>query len=194
MTATETPPSRGRPRDVRTQLAILSATRDLLLEAGYTRLSIEAVAERAGAGKATVYRWWRNKGELVLEAAADSIDIGVVPDTGDTRGDLFVAVQQLIDTFSDRLAAIVIFAVIARLEEDPAMAETFRDTAVGPWRRSAMDAIERGIARGDLPTDMDAAFALDVIVGTVFQRTLVVPEPITDGLARDLIDLLSQPD
>jgi hypothetical protein len=126
----------------------------------------------------------------VLEAVADHIAIGVVPDTGDTRGDLLIATQQLIETFSDRLAGIVIFAAIANLDDDPNMARIFRETAVTPWRQSAVEAIQRGIDRGDLPADTDIAFALDVIVGTVFQRTLVVAQPQTEGLSRSIIDLL----
>ncbi|MCP4308122.1 MAG: helix-turn-helix transcriptional regulator, partial [bacterium] len=61
---------RGRPRDPRIQQSILQATREMLDEVGYSRLTIEGVAARAGAGKATVYRWWSTKGELVLEAVA----------------------------------------------------------------------------------------------------------------------------
>ncbi|MCP4966062.1 MAG: TetR/AcrR family transcriptional regulator [bacterium] len=162
----------------------------MLDEVGYSRLTIEGVAARAGAGKATVYRWWSTKGELVLEAVADHIAIGVVSDTGDTRGDLLIATQQLIETFSDRLAGIVIFAAIANLDDDPNMARIFRETAVMPWRQSAVEAIQRGIDRGDLPADTDIVFTLDVIVGTVFQRTLVVAQPQTEGLSRSIIDLL----
>ncbi len=181
---------RGRPRDPRIQQSILQATREILDEVGYSRLTIEGVAARAGAGKATVYRWWSTKGELVLEAVADHIAIGVVSDTGDTRGDLLIATQQLIETFSDRLAGIVIFAAIANLDDDPNMARIFRETAVMPWRQSAVEAIQRGIDRGDLPADTDIVFTLDVIVGTVFQRTLVVAQPQTEGLSRSIIDLL----
>ncbi|MEE9473392.1 MAG: TetR/AcrR family transcriptional regulator, partial [Acidimicrobiia bacterium] len=172
-------PKRGRPRDPKTQQSILQATRELLLEVGYPRLTIEGLAARAGAGKATIYRWWTTKGDLVLEAAADHLAIGLVPDTGDTRQDLLIAAQQLIKTFSDTLAGIVIFAVIANLDDDAGMALTFRDTWVAPWRQSVVEAIERGINRGDLPAGTDSVFTLDVIVGAVFQRTLVVPEPMT---------------
>lgn len=101
-----------------------------------------------------------------------------------------MAAQQLIETFSDRLAGIVIFAAIANLDDNPNMARIFRETAVGPWRQSAADAIQRGIDRGDFPADIDVIFTLDVIVGTVFQRTLVLPEPMTDGLAGSIVDLL----
>ncbi len=183
-------PKRGRPRDPKTQQSILQATRELLLEVGYPRLTIEGVATRAGAGKATIYRWWTTKGDLVLEAAADHLAIGLVPDTGDTRQDLLIAAQQLIKTFSDRLAGLVIFAVIANLDPDPNVARAFRDTWVGPWRQSAVEAIERGINRGDFPASTDSVFILDVVVGAVFQRTLVVPEPMTGGLDQAILDLI----
>jgi AcrR family transcriptional regulator len=182
---------RGRPRDSETKRLILQATRELLLEVGFPRLSIEAVAARAGAGKATIYRWWQTKGELVLEAAGDHVAIGQVPDTGDTRQDLLIAIQQLTKTFSDRLAGIVIFAVIANLDDDPNTALSFRNTRVNPWRQTAAEAIQRGIDRGDLPANTDVAFTLDVIVGTVFQRTLVVPQPLTEGLDQNIIDLIA---
>lgn len=182
--------SRGRHRDPEAQRAILQATRDLLLEVGYPGLTIEAVARRAGVGKSTIYRWWATRGALVLEATSEHLEIGVVPDSGDTRQDLLVAAQQLIDTFSDRLASIVIFAVIAHLEDDPSMAVAFRDTWVYPWRISAAAAIERGIARGELPAGTDPGLYLDVLVGTVFQRTLVVAQPDTQGLAEALVDVV----
>lgn len=181
---------RGRPRDPNTQQSILQATRELLLDVGYTRLTIEGVAARAGAGKPTIYRWWPTKGALVLEAVSDHLAIGVVPDTGDTRRDLLIGVEQLTKTFSDRLAGIVILAVIANLDDDLNMARTFRDTWVYPWRQSAADAIQRGVDRGDLPPGSDTQFTLDVIVGTVFQRTLTLAQPMTEGLAQNIIDLI----
>lgn len=184
---------RGRRRDPNTQQSILEATRELLLEVGYSQITIEGVAARAGAGKATIYRWWPTKGALVLEAAEESISIGRVPDTGDTRQDLSIATQQLISTFSDHLAGIVIFAVTANLDDDPTMAMTFRDVFVYPWRMSAAEAIQRGIDRGDLPPDTDIQFTLDVIVGVVFQRTLTLAQPMTDGLEQAILKLVLPP-
>ncbi|MCP4223408.1 MAG: hypothetical protein GY773_08720 [Actinomycetia bacterium] len=126
----------------------------------------------------------------MLEAAADHLAIGEVPDSGNTRQDLFVATEQLIKTFSDRLAGIVIFAAIANLDDHPTMASTFRNQWVYPWRQSAVEAIQRGIDRGDFPAETDITLILDVIVGTVFQRTLVVAQPLTEGLASLIIDLI----
>lgn len=184
------PGRRGRKRDPGAQSAILAATREVLLEVGYHGLTIEGVARRAGVGKATIYRWWPSKGTLVLEAAAEHIAIRQAPDSGDTRVDLREAAQALIDVFLDPIARIVIFAATAGLDDDPGMATAFRSETVYPWRQSTVLAIQRGIARGDLRADLDAALALDVMVGTVFQRTLVVATPAVAGLADAIADLL----
>lgn len=190
MTTETEPARRGRPRNQRTHEAILAATRELLLERGYPALTIDAVAVRAGTAKTTIYRRWSTKGALVLDATAKNVAIGVVPDTGSTREDLTVAVRQLITTFSDRLAAIVIVAVIGNLDEDPSMARRLRDQTIYPWRISASAALRRGVERGDLPATTDVGFLLDVIVGTVFQRTVTIGVPATDGLEASIVSLV----
>lgn len=180
----------GRPRDPATHESILDATRRLLLEEGYHRLTFEGVAAEAGTSRSTVYRWWSTRGALVLEAAADNIDIGRVPDTGNSVEDLRAAIRQLITTFSDRLAGIVIMAAVANLDDDPQMASTFREDVVYPWRSTAADAIRRAIERGDLPADTDVQFILNVIVGTVFQCTITPATAMTEGLEDALLDLV----
>ena len=183
----------GRPRDLDTHEAILEATRFILLDQGYHRLTIEAVARRASTTRSTVYRWWPTVGSLVLEAAADSIDIGEVPDTGDSRRDIEAAIRQLIDTFSDPLAKIVIMAAVANLDGDHDMATRFRETAVYPWRSTAAAALARAQDRGDLAANVDPNFLLNVIVGTVFQCTIVPASPMLDGLEDGLLDLTVRP-
>lgn len=86
----------------------------------------------------------------------------------------------------------LIFVVIAALEEDPRLGATFRSRWVLPGRESLADALERGISRGDLPPSLDVQFAVDVLVGTVFQRVLIIPEPLTEGLAEHLVDLITE--
>lgn len=179
----------GRPRSERSRTAILGAVRKLLLKAGYASLTIEAVAREAGVSKATIYRWWKTKGELVLEAAEKDISIGTVPDTGDAKADLDAAICQLIDTFTRPLASIVIFAAITTGGSDPKMAQLFRDRHVYPWRVSAHRALVQAQQRGEVAMD-DLHFLLDVIVGTVFQRTLVVKEPMTAGLRENLLGVV----
>ena len=193
MTPGHRPAGPGRPRDAATHRAVLAATRRLLLDSGYPALTFEAVAIAAGTTRTTLYRWWPTRGALVLEAAADHLHIGTVPDTGDSHHDLRTAVRQLTTTFSDPLARIVILAAISNLDGDASMAATFRDTWVYPWRRTATDALQRAIHRGDLPTDADPQFLLNVIVGTVFQSTITVATPTTDKLDDQLTHLILGP-
>lgn len=180
----------GRPRDVETHEAILAATRSILLDRGYHRLTFEAVAKAAGTTRSTVYRWWPTRGSLVLEAAADQIDIGEVPDSGDSRTDIRAAIRQLIETFSDPLAKIVIMAAVANLDGDMEMATRFREDTVYPWRSTAAAALTRARERGDLPPESDPGFLLNVVVGTVFQCTIVPAAPMTDGLEDRLLNLI----
>lgn len=184
-------PRRGRPRSEKSREATLVAVRELLLEEGYDRLTMERVAAKAGVSKATIYRWWSTKGELALEAADREISIGEVPDTGNSKNDVDIAIQQLIDTFSRPLASIVIFAAITTAGNDPLMAQAFRDRHVYPWRTSAAEALERASQRGDIVVE-EVQFLLDVIVGTVFQRTLVTKEPMVEGLKMNLLKLVFQ--
>ena len=150
---------------------------------------MEAVAGDAGVSKATIYRWWKTKGELVLEAANKDISIGLVPETKDPRQDVEAAIDQLVDTFSRPLASIVIFAAITTGGDDPVMAQIFRDKYVYPWRVSAAAALVRTL--NDKSADAsEVQFLLDVIVGTVFQRTLVLKEPNTAGLKERLLALV----
>lgn len=99
------------------------------------------------------------------------------------------AIGQLIDTFTRPLASIVIFAAITTGTSDPKMAQIFRDRIVYPWRVSAFEALERAKGRSEISTE-DLHFLLDVIVGTVFQRTLVIKEPMIDGLKESLLGII----
>ena len=187
---TQTPRKPGRPRDLETHRAVLDATRRLLLSAGYHNLTIEAVAQTAGTTRSTIYRWWPTRGALALEAAAGHIDIGTVPDTGDSESDVRAAIRQLTETFSDPLAGIVIMAAIANIDGDDDMATSFRNDVVYPWRSTAAGALERAVERGDLPSDTDVGFVLNVIVGTVFQCTITPARPMTEGMEDGLIRMV----
>ncbi len=190
MTQRPDAPRRGRPRDRDTHAEVLDATRRMLLEVGYRGLTFDAVATAAGTARSTLYRWWPTRGSLVLEATAEHLSIEPVPDSGSSREDVRTAIRQLIATFSDPLTRIVILAAISGLDGDPELATAFRDSFVYPWRASAAEALQRSIERGDLPHDSNVGFLLNVMVGTVFQSTITVAEPVTEGLEGALVELI----
>jgi AcrR family transcriptional regulator len=179
-----------RRRSLRSHQAILAATAQLLAEVGYTALTIEGVAARAGVGKATVYRWWPSKGALVIEAMSEQLAMPAVPETGDLRQDLLTVGQNVVQTLAHSPAGGVIPALAADLMRDPGMAEQFRDRVIRPRRAAVTQILRLAADRGELPADLDTELLLDVYAGAIFYRVLVSGEPVTDLLAEQLVSLL----
>jgi AcrR family transcriptional regulator len=183
-------PAAERRRSIRSHQAILAATTQLLAEVGYTDLTIEGVAARAGVGKATVYRWWPSKGALVIEAMNAALVMPPLPESGDLRQDLLTVVRAIVQTFARSPEGAVIPALAADLMHDPEMAEQFRKQMIRPRRSVVTQILRRAADRGELPPDLDAELLLDVYAGAVFYRVLVSGEPVTDLLAEQLVSLL----
>ena len=183
-------PSPPRARSRRAHRAILTATEELLSEVGYSALTIEGVAARAGVGKATVYRWWPSKGALVIEALSERNATPPLRETGHLRNDLIDAVRQVIAVFTSSIEGSIIPAMTADLVRDPAMAEMFRDCILRPRRSVVAAMISRAVERGDLSRDVDIPLILDACAGTVFYRLAVSGEPLSDTLATELVDLV----
>ena len=177
-------------RSARAHRAILTATTDLLAEAGYRALTIEGVAARAGVAKTTVYRWWPTKPALVTEAVSLALPMPAQPDTGDLRHDLLVAVRRAMHTIARTPAGAVIPALAADVMSDPQLAEQFRNQLIRPRRSAVVDVLRRAAARGELPRQVDTDLLLDVYAGVVFYRVLISGEPVTELLAEQLVDLL----
>lgn len=184
----------GRPlvTDNRRDDAILEATVELLSEVGYHGLTMEAVAGRARVGKATVYRRWSSKGALVGEAMARHLSVAPVPDTGSVRGDLLAAIATTLANYTETVAGVVIPAVATDLSRDPELLSAFRAQFLDPRRSASGAVLERGIARGELPADLDIPLVMDVWAGAIFYRVLISGEPIRPGFAGQLADLILQ--
>jgi AcrR family transcriptional regulator len=182
----------GRPRSATAHRAILDATIALLGEVGFAATTVEAVAARAGVGKATVYRRWRSKVPLVIEAMdTRAIEQLPLPRTGSVRGDLTEFLVGLAETMSGPDGRLVgpLLAEISRNEE---LAQAFRRDLVAP-RRAVMEEIVRdGMVRGELRPDLDVDLALDIAAGIVFQRLLILGEPVDRELVGRLVDQLLQ--
>jgi AcrR family transcriptional regulator len=179
-----------RRRSIRSHQAILAATAQLLAEVGYTALTIEGIAARAGVGKATVYRWWPSKEALVIEAMSAALAMPSFSETGNLRQDLLTVGNGIVETLAHTPAGAVISALAADLMRDPDMAEQFRDQVIRPRRSAVTQILRRAADRGELPSDLDIELLLDVYAGAVFYRVLVSGEPVTDLLAEQLVSLL----
>lgn len=180
----------GRPRSAAAHRAILDATVQLLSEVGFAATTVEAVAARAGVGKATVYRRWPSKIPLVIDALdARAIEQVPIPRTGNVRGDLIEFLVGLVETMSGPDGRLVapLFAEISRNQE---LAEAFRRDLVAPRRAGVEEIIREGMARGELRPDLDVDLALDTPVGIIFQRLLILGEPVDKEVVRRIVDQL----
>jgi AcrR family transcriptional regulator len=179
-----------RTRNARSHRAILSATNQLLAEVGYSALTIEGVAARAGVGKATVYRWWPSKGALTIEALVDNRSAPPTQDTANLRADLIDALDRVITLLTTSTEGTIIAALTADLVSDPALAEAFRTQILRPRRTEVAAMLERAVRRGDLASDIDISLVLDACVGAVFYRLILSGEPLTGDIAEHVVDLI----
>ena len=184
-------PDRGRPRDARADRAILASALELMAEDGVHALRIDDVAARAGVGKATIYRRYRSKDELVVEAVGKLIDREIeVPDSGSTRTDLLVLMREAVGFYGETLAATVMPSIVDELSRNEKLAALVRDGYLRGRRGALRVVFERGIERGDFHRDLDIEFALDVLAGPLFYRLLVTADPLDDSLAQAVVELI----
>jgi AcrR family transcriptional regulator len=183
--------SPGRPRDPAADQAILEATLQLLAERGYSGLALTEVAERARVSTATLYRRWPAKVFLVLAAMQSPLFPVFLPDTGNTRQDLILFLQERIETTQRPLLAKVLPALAAEGAGSPEFVERFRQLQA-PIRQMAFALFERGIARGDLPASLNYDLTLDLLLGPITSRQMI-GGPILDlALAPTIVDVILQ--
>ncbi|MGO9262654.1 MAG: TetR/AcrR family transcriptional regulator [Bryobacteraceae bacterium] len=167
---------RGRPRDEAARRRILKAALDLMDETAFDRVTAEAIAERAGASKATVYRWWPNKAAVVIEAFRETIAPELpLRDTGSLREDLTTQVRNFARVLSGRGGRMLrSFVVAAR--SDPDVAAAFRSIWSDPRRAEAKEMLRQKQASGQLRKDADLDLVLDSLYGPLYYRFLVKDE------------------
>jgi AcrR family transcriptional regulator len=171
-------------------VAILDTTAELLLERGLADASMDAVAERAGVSKATIYRWWPSKEILALEAlycAWSDVDAGE-PDRGSLRGDLRAMLLPWARRVRQRPYGRVIAAFVTEAQTNPAFEEQYRTRFVEPRRQQGRAAFARAAARGEIPDDVNVEVALDMLYGPLYHRLLHRHAPLTDRFVADVID------
>jgi AcrR family transcriptional regulator len=164
---------RGRPRSEEAHRAILAAVIELLPEHGLKGLTIEAVAARAGVGKTTIYRRWRTKNELVLEAIEQLRPPGPPPDTGSLIGDL----DALVELQRERLEASQLPRIMPRVLgealDEPELHAQVVERAVNPIRQVLEVIVRRAVDRGELREDLDVATMVDVLHAAPIYKLLM---------------------
>jgi AcrR family transcriptional regulator len=183
-------PSIGRPRDERADRAILAATLALIAENGVHDLRVDDVAGRAGVGKATIYRRYGSKDELVTAAIAGLVSEITVPDTGRTRADLRALMRGAVRVYQGSVEAAVMPSLVDAMSRDAELARLIRDGYLARRRAALRAVLERGIERGDLRRDMDLELALDVLGGPLFYRLLITGGPIDEELVEGVVELI----
>jgi AcrR family transcriptional regulator len=184
-------PSRGRPRSEKSRRAILQAASELLLENHHlSSISMDAVAERAGASKATIYRWWPSKELLAVDALFSEWDAGrpEQPDTGSLAGDLLAIVCPWARRLAERPYGSVIAALLSRVQSDPEFAETYREKFFQPRRDQGRRSFAHAVERGEIPADTDVETALDLLYGPFYHRVLQRHAPVDARFASAVVD------
>jgi len=169
----------GRPRSEQARQAILRSTLQILRQSSFSDLTIEDVADHAGVGKATVYRWWPNKGALIADAFASNTTRKLrFPDTGSVFSDMSRQMRQLVKVFRSPRGRIV-SAILAAGQSDRDLIAAFRDRFLWPRRQEAYDTLRRGIRRGELRRDIDPDLVLDSLYGPIYMRFLIRHDRLT---------------
>jgi AcrR family transcriptional regulator len=171
--------------------AITEAVLDELAESGYGRLSMEAVAKRAGVGKSALYRRWSSKQDMVISVIASfSVGLAPTPDTGSLRGDVLAALQALLDWLTHERFSRIFPDLIAESGRNPALASAMFESVGEPRRRIGAGMLHRAVARGELPADVDMEMALDAIGALIYWRLVVRRAELGPGYLDSATDLI----
>lgn len=165
-------------RSEQSRRAILHAVIALVEELGYENVSIEAIAQRAGVGKQTIYRWWPSKGAVVLEALDSSLTtVAAFPDTGDIMADLRTQMQGVTEMLASNVGSLY-RGLIAAAQSDAALAHAHLIDVIEPASVACRERLARAKARGELREDADIQTIIDLLYGAIYYRLLLHTRPL----------------
>jgi AcrR family transcriptional regulator len=180
MTGARKPPNPTR-RSQRSRQAILTATADLVGEVGYTKLTVEAIAARAGVGKQTIYRWWPDKGAVLLDAYLTLVGADqdlTFPDSGDLEADLRLVLGSMVDSLTDPGFEQRYRALLAAIQDDPKLAAALLDRLLRPWLAATKQRLRAAQQAGRIG-NVDLEVAAELLYGPVYYRWLLRTGPIS---------------
>jgi AcrR family transcriptional regulator len=178
----EAPASRrpGRPRDARADRAILEAALELAAADGLAGFSVDAVAQRAGVSKATIYRRWSTKEQMVMDAIHELAVPVEAPDTGTLKGDLDVLYADLCAGMEHGPGGDLMAQLVLAAKTQPEVMRVLKEK-LATRRRPLAVALERAIERGEISSTTDLDAAIDLLSGPVMFRFLITHEPVDDA-------------
>jgi AcrR family transcriptional regulator len=195
LTTTDIPrPSRGgRPRDPSRDGVIRAAILRLLADVGYGALTMDAVASEAGVGKATIYRRWRTKQDLVVDTISDlNRAEATPPDTGSLEGDLRQMLRSLVTVITGPTGAATL-SLLSTMPHQPALAEAFRTGPLAVWRQSFEQIWARAEQRGEVRPGVASSVAAETTSALLVQRWLLTGKPVDEAFADEVLDTVVLP-
>lgn len=179
---------RGRRPADEVRADVLDAAGALLLDQGMGAFTIEAVAERAGASRTTIYKWWPSKGALALDGYFHAVESALAfPDTGDLEADLTAQLRSFVRLLTGTPAGRVIAELIGQAQTDPDLAAALRQRYSGPRRELAVRRMLRARDQGELRADVDPEVLVDQLWGACYHRLLLPDLPVTEEFATSLV-------
>ena len=177
---------RGRPRSEVSRQRILEAALETLQVSGFTSSTTDLIAERAGASKATIYRWWPTKASLLAEALREAVAHEVpFPETGDLAIDIELQLQNFIALLNGRLGR-AFKAFVGAAQSDPEVAAAFLEEWVKPRRKEAKTVLDRYKLNDQIAPDIDLDFVLDLLYGPLYFRLLSGYGALTPEYAKQI--------
>jgi AcrR family transcriptional regulator len=188
-TTSQTSKGPGRPRDEEVRKRILDSAAQLLESLCFEDITVDAIAETSGAGKATIYRWWPNKAAVLIEAFRERIAQEIpFPDSGDFRRDIRQQLQDFTEIIYKGRRGKVFRAFIAGAQADPEIAKAYRELWIRPRRAEARKLFERYISEGVADANLDPDLAVEMVFAPLYYRLLTGWGEITPEYLDRLVD------
>ncbi|MDY6898244.1 MAG: TetR/AcrR family transcriptional regulator [Cyanobacteriota bacterium] len=189
-TKTSTKQGRGRPRCEEAHKKILKAAYEMLDEVGFIDLTIEGVAARAEVGKPTIYRRWKTKAQLAMDAFLSGVNPEIAfPDTGSVEEDFREQMNKIVKLMNSSRGE-VLATVIGSGQVDSNLMSAFRENWLLPRREDAKRIFQRGVERGELRDDVDAELVIDTLYSPLFYRLLLKHLPLSENFVDEIIDVV----
>jgi AcrR family transcriptional regulator len=183
----------GRPRDPSRDGVIRAAILRLLAEVGYGALTMDAVAAEAGVGKATIYRRWRTKQDLVVDTISDlNQELATPPDTGSLEGDLRALTDQMRAVITGPTGAATL-SLLSTMPHQPALAQAFQDGPLMIWRQVFAEVWARAEQRGEVGAGMDGSLVAEATSALMVQRWLLTGLPVDQAFTDGVLDTVVLP-